>query len=82
MEGYTEGVGESLAKASEGDRHAKMGSVPREEGRASAKALRLQLGVWGARGSIWLVGRVRKKSRAMTWNLEFVLCGMAVPRQI
>lgn len=45
MEGYTEGVGESLAKASEGDRLAEMGSVPREEGRTSAKALRLQLGV-------------------------------------
>lgn len=45
MEGYTEGVGESLTKASEGDRQAEMGSVPREEGTTSAKALRLQLGV-------------------------------------
>ena len=74
---------ESLGKVSEGDSHAEMGSVPQTEGRTSAKALRLELGVWGA-GSVYMVGvcrgrKVGKKSGAMTWNLEFVLWGMRVP---
>lgn len=77
-------MGDESGKASEGDSHAEMENVPQVEGRASAKALRLELGVSEA-GKVYIVGvwKGRGPGEERGHDLEFgVLCGMRVPRQI